>query len=103
MMSGCCMLVLLGNVLWIFQEVQWLLLIFDECLCMLGLKKSVDGSIEEVGDMVVYVVGYFVIYGKQLFYFKDLIFQVCVVVLVLKVSDKLIQMVIVEEGEGIMI
>lgn len=67
--SGWCMSVLLGQVLWMIQEVQCFLFMFDECLCMFGLVKIEGGDIVKVGDMVVYVVGYFVIYGKQLLYF----------------------------------
>lgn len=94
---------LLGNVSRTFQEVQRPLLTPDECLRMPGPKKSADGSIEEAGDMVVYVAGYPAIYGKQPLYFKDPIFQARAAVPAPKVSDKLIQTATVEEGEGITI
>jgi len=60
------------------QEVQRSLLTVDECLRMPGpVKGFKDGQdvIEEPGDMIIYVAGFPAIYGKQLLYFKDAIFQ----------------------------
>lgn len=38
---------------------------------MPGPKKNADGDIEEAGDMLLYMAGYPMIYGKQPLYFKD--------------------------------
>jgi len=73
--SGKRASVMMGNVSRTTQEVQRNLLTADECLRMPGPKKTADGSIEEPGDMVIYVAGYPAIYGKQPLYFKDPIFQ----------------------------
>lgn len=55
-------------------EVQRPLLTADECLRLPGPKKNAMGLIEEAGDMVVYMAGFPMIYGKQPLYFKDPVF-----------------------------
>lgn len=65
----------LGQVSKTHQELQRPLLTPDECLRMPGPKKAEDGSIKEPGDMVIYAAGYPAIYGKQILYFKDPVFQ----------------------------
>ena len=55
-------------------EVQRPLLTADECLRLPGPKKNSMGLIEQAGDMVVYMAGFPMIYGKQPLYFKDPIF-----------------------------
>jgi type IV secretion system protein VirD4 len=57
------------------QETQRPLLTPDECLRMPGPKKNANGDIEEAGDMLLYMAGYPMIYGKQPLYFKDPTFQ----------------------------
>lgn len=57
------------------QEVQRPLLTPDECLRLPGPKKNALGLIEEAGDMVVYMAGFPMIYGKQPLFFKDPIFS----------------------------
>ncbi|CAM4473339.1 MAG: Conjugal transfer protein TraG [Legionella sp.] len=56
------------------QEVSRPLLTVDECLRMPGPKKDINGLITEAGDMVVYVAGFPMTYGKQPLYFKDPVF-----------------------------
>ena len=58
------------------QETQRPLLTPDECLRMPGPKKNANGDIEEAGDMLLYMAGYPMIYGKQPLYFKDPTFLV---------------------------
>lgn len=54
------------------QETQRPLLTPDECLRMPGPKKNPrTGDIEEAGDMLLYIAGYPMVYGKQPLYFKD--------------------------------
>ncbi|HAT7073452.1 TPA: type IV secretory system conjugative DNA transfer family protein [Legionella pneumophila] len=55
-------------------EVQRPLLTADECLRLPGPKKNSMGLIEQAGDMVVYMAGFPMIYGKQPLYFKDPVF-----------------------------
>jgi type IV secretion system protein VirD4 len=38
---------------------------------MPGPKKNAEGDISEAGDMLIYVAGYPMIYGRQPLYFKD--------------------------------
>lgn len=53
------------------QETQRALLTADECLRMPGPRKNASGDIEEAGDMLLYITGYPMVYGKQPLYFKD--------------------------------
>ena len=68
---------------------------------MPGPVKTDDGEIASAGDMVVYVVGYPAIYGKQPLYFKDPVFQARAAIPAPKVSDKLARAHDVKAGEGI--
>ena len=92
---------LLGQVSRTIQEVQRPLLTPDECLRMPGPVKTDNGEIVSAGDMVVYVVGYPAIYGKQPLYFKDPVFQARAAIPAPKVSDKLARAHDVKAGEGI--
>ena len=92
---------LLGQVSRTIQEVQRPLLTPDECLRMPGPVKTDNGEIASAGDMVVYVVGYPAIYGKQPLYFKDPVFQARAAIPAPKVSDKLARAHDVKAGEGI--
>jgi len=56
------------------QEVQRPLLTPDECLRMPEAHKDDTGQIDEPGDMLIYVTGCPMIYGKQPLYFKDPVF-----------------------------
>ena len=73
--SGRRTAAMLGQVSRTYQEVQRPLLTPDECLRMPGPKKNAKGDIEEAGDMVICVAGYPAIYGKQILYFQDPVFQ----------------------------
>jgi len=99
--SGRRTAAMLGQVSRTFQEVQRPLLTPDECLRMPGPRKSATGEIEEAGDMVVYVAGYPAIYGKQLLYFKDPVFQARAAIPAPKVSDRTIH--VQDAGQGITI
>ncbi len=92
---------LLGQVSRTIQEVQRPLLTPDECLRMPGPVKTDNGEIASAGDMVVYVVGYPAIYGKQPLYFEDPAFQARAAIPAPKVSDKLARAHDVKPGEGI--
>ena len=63
-----------GTVSKTVQETQRPLLTPDECQRMPGPKKNGDGDITEAGDMLIYVAGYPMIYGRQPLYFEDPIF-----------------------------
>ncbi|TWI47778.1 type IV secretion system protein VirD4 [Pseudomonas duriflava] len=73
--SGKRLSAVMGQVSRTIQETQRALLTPDECLRMPGPRKNAAGEIEEAGDMVIYVAGYPAIYGKQILYFKDPIFN----------------------------
>ena len=64
-----------GNVSRTVQETQRPLLTPDECLRMPGPKKDAAGDIQEAGDMLLYMAGYPMIYGRQPLYFKNNAFQ----------------------------
>ena len=66
---------MLGRVSRTMHEVQRPLLTPDECMRMKGLARDANGDIVEGGDMLIYVAGYPVIYGKQPLYFKDPLLQ----------------------------
>ena len=89
--SGRRTAALLGQVSRTTQEVQRPLLTPDECLRMPGPRKDADGLITEAGDMVVYVAGFPVIYGRQPLYFQDEIFTARAAVPAPAVSDRLRQ------------
>ncbi len=60
-----------GSVSKTVQETQRALLTPDECMRMPAPKKNAAGDIEEAGDMLLYIAGHPMIYGKQPLYFKD--------------------------------
>lgn len=72
--SGRRMSVFLNQVSKTTQEVKRPLLTADECLRISGAKKNKDGQIIEAGDMLIYVHGKPMIYGRQPLYFKDPVF-----------------------------
>lgn len=72
--SGRRWSLILGQISKTTQEVQRPLLTSDECIRMPGPKKNVDGLITEAGDMVIYVAGFPMIYGRQPLYFEDPVF-----------------------------
>lgn len=58
------------------QETQRPLLTPDECMRLPGALKSADGQqIVEPGDMLIFVAGFAPIYGKQILYFRDPVFD----------------------------
>lgn len=71
------------------QEVQRPLLTPDECMRMPAPEKNELGEITVPGDMVIYVAGQPMIYGKQPLYFKDDVFLARAAVEAPKISDRL--------------
>lgn len=72
--SGQRMGAMLGNVSRALQEVSRPLMTEDECLRMPPPEK--DGEIlVKGGDMLIYVAGFPAVYGKQMPYFLDPVFQ----------------------------
>ena len=87
----------LGQVSRTYQESQRPLLTADECLRMPAPKKNQEGQILEAGDMVVYMAGAPMIYGKQPLYFKDPVFLARAAVPAPMASDVLRQVMTEEE------
>jgi type IV secretion system protein VirD4 len=74
--SGSRLNPLLMHVMAAEQETQRPLLTPDECLRLPGAVKSSDGkNILEPGDMLIFPAGSSPIYGKQILYFKDPLFD----------------------------
>lgn len=80
----------LSNVSENYQEVQRPLLTTDKCMTLPGAKKSSDGKVKEAGDMLIFVAGNPVIYGKQILYFLDPVFSKRAKVPSPKISDSLV-------------
>ncbi len=58
------------------QETQRPLLTADECMRLPAAVKNADGTkILEPGDMLIFAAGHNPIYGKQILYFKDPVFD----------------------------
>lgn len=74
-----------------YQEVQRPLLTVDECMTLPGAKKDSSGKVTEPGDMLVFIAGNPVIYGKQILYFLDPVFRERATIQAPKESDKLIK------------
>ena len=91
---------LLGQVSRTIQEVQRPLLTLDECLRMPGPLKSEAGDIVKAGDMVIYVAGHPAIYGRQLLYFQDPVFQARAAIPAPEDSDTLKSYCVAPAGEG---
>ena len=53
------------------QETARPLLTPDECMSLPGIRLDADGRAIDGGDMLIFVAGSSVIYGKQILYFKD--------------------------------
>lgn len=64
----------LSNVSKSLQEVSRPLMTEDECLRMPPPEKDGD-TLTKAGDMLVYVAGFPAVYGKQIPYFMDPVFQ----------------------------
>jgi len=79
----------LSNVSENYQEVQRPLLTPDECMTLPGAKKTSDGKVKEPGDMLIFIAGNPVIYGKQILYFLDPTFSKRAKVHSPKTSDSL--------------
>lgn len=65
---------MMSNVSKTYQETARPLLTPDECMRLPGPKKSGD-AITEPGDMLIFAAGSPAIYGKQILYFKDPVFE----------------------------
>lgn len=72
-----------------YQETKRALLTPDEALRMPGPKKNDKGDIVEAGDMIIYVAGFPAIYGKQILYFQDPVFNARATVSAPEFTDKL--------------
>lgn len=79
----------LGQISRTQQEVQRPLLTDDECLRMPGPIKDKYGQILEAGDMLIYVNGIPMVYGKQSLYFQDPVFVARASVEQPKATDRL--------------
>lgn len=73
--SGKRFSAVLGNVTENYQEVSRPLLTPDECMRLPAATKTSDGQIKEAGDMLIFSAGHAPIYGKQILYFKDPVFN----------------------------
>lgn len=73
------------------QDISRPLLTPDECMRMPGPLKDASGGIKKAGDMVIYVAGYPAIYGRQLLYFQDPVFNARAQVPAPAESDRLIR------------
>ncbi|MBA2710171.1 MAG: type IV secretory system conjugative DNA transfer family protein [Tatlockia sp.] len=69
--SGKRTSMMLNQVSRTFQEVQRPLLTADECMRLPGPIKDGEDQIKEAGDMIIYLAGFPMIYGKQALYFND--------------------------------
>ena len=65
----------LGQASKTLQEFQRPLLTVDEALRMPGPEKDAQGHITAAGDMLIFAAGRPAIYGRQILYFQDPIFQ----------------------------
>lgn len=72
--SGQRMGAMLGNVSRALQEVSRPLMTEDECLRMPPPEKDGD-TLTKAGDMLIYAAGFPAVYGKQIPYFMDPVFQ----------------------------
>lgn len=57
------------------QEVARPLLTPDECMRLPGMIKDAEGNVLDSGDMLVFVAGFAPVYGKQILYFRDPVFN----------------------------
>jgi type IV secretion system protein VirD4 len=74
--SGNRLHLMLMNVNASEEETKRELLTADECMRLPGAIKSSDGNqIIEAGDMLIFVAGFSPIYGKQILYFQDQVFD----------------------------
>lgn len=71
------------------QEVQRAVLTPDEIMRLPGPVKDADQMITEPGDMLIFVAGFPVVYGKQILYFLDKTFSERARINALEKSDTL--------------
>nr|WP_320194015.1 type IV secretory system conjugative DNA transfer family protein [uncultured Desulfobacter sp.] len=65
----------MGNASVSISEVARPLLTPDECMRLKGPVKDEKGGIKTPGDMLIFVAGYNTVYGQQILYFLDPVFQ----------------------------
>jgi len=65
----------MGNASVSVSEVARPLLTPDECMRLKGPVKDEKGGIKTPGDMLIFVAGYNTVYGQQILYFLDPVFQ----------------------------
>ena len=65
----------MGNASVSVSEVARPLLTPDECMRLKGPVKDEKGGIKSPGDMLIFVAGYNTVYGQQILYFLDPVFQ----------------------------
>ena len=65
----------MGNASVSVSEVARPLLTPDECMRLKGPVKDENGRIKSPGDMLIFVAGYNAVYGQQILYFLDPVFQ----------------------------
>ena len=73
--SGTRASVVLNQVTESYQEVSRPLLTLDECMRLPGATKDEKGKITQAGDILIFIAGKPPIYGKQILFFQDPIFQ----------------------------
>ena len=71
-------------------ETKRFLLTPDECMRLPGAKKE-DGKIVEAGDMLIFPSGFYPIYGKQILYFLDPVFDERSKIEAPELSDRLVE------------
>jgi len=71
------------------QEVQRALITPDEVMRLPSARKDAHGNVLEPGHSLVFVAGQAPVYGRQILYFRDLIFQQRAAIEAPKVSDRI--------------
>jgi len=71
------------------QEIQRALITPDEVMRLPSAKKDAQGNVLEPGHLLVFVAGQAPIYGHQILYFRDSIFQQRAAIEAPKVSDRI--------------
>jgi len=72
------------------QEVQRPLITADEVMRLSSAKKDSQGNVLEPGHLLVFVAGQAPIYGRQILYFRDPVFQQRARIAAPETSDRLI-------------
>jgi len=73
------------------QEVQRPLITADEVMRLPSARKDSQGNVLEPGHLLVFVAGQAPIYGRQILYFRDSVFQQRARIAAPETSDRLIQ------------